>query len=171
MTPIFETERLYARPYTLEDAPAAYEMYRDPEVAKFIRDVPEESVETQRATLERVLARFAEMGPEFGFWALVEKETGTIVGSIMLKPLPGHPEVEVGWHLARWAWGKGYATEAARACFEHGFKVLSVPRLVAVVNPLNTRSIAVTTRLGLRPEGMVNAYGFDLNLYVMDRPE
>jgi RimJ/RimL family protein N-acetyltransferase len=171
MTPIFETERLYARPYTLEDAPAAFEVYRDPEVARFIRNAPEESVETQRATLEWILNKYGAMEPGFGFWALVEKETDTVVGSVVLKPLPGHPEIEVGWHLARRVWGKGYATEAGRACIEHGFKTFDMPRIVAVVNPLNTRSSAVALRLGMRPEGMVSAYNFDLNLYVLDRPE
>ena len=165
-----ETERLFIRNWTLDDVEAAYAMYSDPEVARFIRDAPEESLESQRATLEVVLKKYDEMGGGFGFWAIVEREAGEIVGSVILKPLPGHDMIEVGWHLARSAWGKGYATEAARAVLDYGFNGLGLARIVAVVNPLNERSLAVARRLGMHYEGQVQAYKMDLELFVLDRP-
>ena len=85
----------------------------------------------------------------FGNWAIVEKESGRVVGAVILQPLPGHPEIEVGWHLARRAWGKGYATESARLGVDYGFETLGLNRIVAVINPANHRSLAVAERLGM----------------------
>src|SRR5438034_841932 len=115
MTTIFETERLWVRPWRVEDAEEAFEIYGDPEVCTFIsRAGPEPSLEAQRESLARIFARYEEQDGGYGSWAIVEKASGRIVGAVILKPLPGHPEIEVGWHLARRAWGNGYATEAGR---------------------------------------------------------
>jgi RimJ/RimL family protein N-acetyltransferase len=165
MSILFETERLLIRPYTPDDAEEAFEIYNDPEVAHFIGGVVEESIETQRASLERINRRYEEAGGGFGYWAIVEKTGGRIVGTVILQPLPGWPEVEVGWHLARRAWGNGYATEAARGCLDYGFGTLGLTRIVAVVDPLNTRSLAVARRLGMKHEGIIRAYEKDLEFF------
>jgi RimJ/RimL family protein N-acetyltransferase len=112
---LFQTDRLRIRPWTLsdQDVAQAYAMYSNPEVARFIRDAPEESLETQRATLERVRARFVDAPEGIGWWAVELKETGRVIGTVSIKPLPGYDHVEVGYHLARRYWGHGYATEAA----------------------------------------------------------
>ncbi len=62
---------------------------------------------------------------------------------------PFTPCVEIGWRLARAAWGYGYATEAARACLEHAFGVLALPEVLAFTVPANVRSRAVMRRLGM----------------------
>jgi RimJ/RimL family protein N-acetyltransferase len=113
---LFQTERLRIRPWTRseDDVAQAYAMYSDPEVARFIRNAPEESLETQRATLERVLGRFADAPEGTGWWAVELKETGKVIGTVNVKPLPGNDHIEVGYHLARPYSGNGYATEAAR---------------------------------------------------------
>src|SRR4051812_48776726 len=97
MDAIFETERLLVRQYTPEDAEAAFRIYGDPEVAHW---GPDESVEATRAGLKRIQARYGHDGG-LGCWAIEEKETGSVVGSVILKRLPGWPEIEGGWHLAR----------------------------------------------------------------------
>jgi len=164
----FETERLILRTYTLDDAEGAYEIYRDPEVCEFIRpDGPETSVENQREMLQKIITRYQELGNGFNCWAIVEKESDRVIGSAMLKPLPGHDEIEVGWHLGRWVWGKGYATESGGRLLEYGFKELGLQRIVAVVDPKNDRSLAVARRLGMNEEGIVRAYDHDLVLFAM----
>ncbi len=169
---IFETDRLILRPYSLDDAEAAFEVYRDPEVCEFIRpDGPETSVENQRATIQKIMDRYNEMGNGFNCWAIVEKETGGLSGSAMLKPLPGHQEIEVGWHLGRWVWGRGYAGEAGRRLLKYGFEELGLVRIVAVVDPRNTRSLSVARRLGMTEESMVRAYDHDLVLFAMTADE
>ena len=169
MSAVFETERLLIRPYTPDDAADAFEMYGDPEVTRFLGDgIVEESVETQREALERVNRRYAELGAGFGFWAIVEKATGRIAGTLILKPMPGSTEIEVGWHLARRAWGNGYATEAARRCLQYAFETLGLKRIVAVTMPENERSMAVARRLGMKHEGRARAYDRDLELFACE---
>jgi RimJ/RimL family protein N-acetyltransferase len=168
---IFETDRLRARPWTTSesDVADAFAMYSDPEVSRFIRDAPEESLESQRALLERVIQRYRELGGGYGFWAVEEKASGRIVGASMVKPVPGHEHIEVGWHLARPAWGKGYATEAARGAIAYGFEKLGLERIVAVVHPDNARSLAVARRLGMAHTGRIHAYDQELELFVLER--
>src|SRR5690242_5630310 len=116
MNLVFQTERLIVRDWTMDDVESAFAIYGDPEVMEFISPTgPEPSLEAQREKLASMLKKYEEMVGGYGFWALEEKDSGRIVGSIMVKPLPGHDEIEVGWHLGRFAWGKGFATEAARA--------------------------------------------------------
>ncbi|MEO6061298.1 MAG: GNAT family N-acetyltransferase [Thermoflexales bacterium] len=75
--------------------------------------------------------------------------------------------IEVGWHLGR---GKGCATEAARACLDYGFPSLHLDRIVAVVHPDNPASRRVTERLGMKPEGRIRVYNFDLDLFALNAP-
>lgn len=169
---IFETERLIIRTWELSDAADALEMYGHPDVLRFLplRAAETASLETQWASLEKANQRYAELNDGTGFWAVVERESGRVIGASLLKALPGHPEIEVGWHQNPNFWGKGYATEAARGALEYGWNTLKLNRIVAVVLPDNHKSIAVTQRLGMKFEGMVQAYDLDLNLYSLSRP-
>jgi RimJ/RimL family protein N-acetyltransferase len=60
-------------------------------------------------------------------------------------------ETELGWALRRNAWGRGYATEAGRACVEWGFSGFDLPSMTAMINAENDRSIRVAERLGFAP--------------------
>ncbi|WP_428268232.1 GNAT family N-acetyltransferase [Haliangium sp.] len=160
-TLLFETERLVARPWRLDDAPAAFCIYGDPEVARYIGGHVETSVEGQRQTLSKILARFE--GTPFGSWPLIEKAGGALVGTILLKPLPDRAralseDIEIGWHLARTAWGRGYATEAGRACLGYAFGGLRLELVHAVVEPPNRASQAVCRRLGMDHHGRTQRY-------------
>jgi len=85
----------------------------------------------------------------YGQWALERKEDGAWVGQAGLWNPPGWPGLEVGWRLAREAWGEGYATEAGRAAIEWAWKTLDVNDLISVIQPGNVASILVAERLGL----------------------
>jgi len=157
---VFETERLRARPWTLDDAEAAYEIYRSPEVARYLGSVPQpvESVEAMRERLERWLGvNDALAGTGYGFWAL-ETHDGTLVGATLLKPLPDAEEVEVGWHLGTAHWGSGYATESARGAIAYGFERCGLDVVYAVIVAENIASIAVARRLGMTYEGSTDRY-------------
>ena len=150
---IFETPRLIIRQYTEADAEQALAIYSDPEVMRFIgmmkAATPITTVEQMRQNLiERRMKRYAE-NPQFGGWAAVLKDTGTIIGTIILLNLDNSPEIEVGWHLARSAWGHGYATEGGRGAIDYGFNVAGLDRIACVVHPDNHKSLAVARRLGL----------------------
>lgn len=109
-------------------------------------------------TVERFERRFDEQG--YGLWALELLSTGEFVGFTGLNPMPagvpGEGHLEVGWRLARTAWGHGYATEAARAAVRTGFEEIGLPELWSLTAVSNTRSEAVMRRLGMQRWGVVD---------------
>ena len=169
MSAIFTTERLRARRWTPDDADAAFAMYSDPEVMRWLGDGharPVPSVEVMRRALE---SRAEQDHGLYGMWALGRIDDEVVVGSVILAPLEQRgPDIEIGWHLARAHWGHGYATEGAGALLRYGFDVLALPRIIAVVYPQNSRSIAVCERIGMRHEGTMRAYEHDLELYAAE---
>ncbi len=153
---VIETERLYARPWCLDsDIEAVIGIYSHPEVVRFIGNQRIKTREQAQAYLQFRIEKTQESGGIYGSWALVERRSGAVIGCILLKVLPGKNHVptehiEVGWHLAREAWGQGFATEAARAMVHRALHVLGLRRVVAVAEPANLGSIAVMQRLGMK---------------------
>jgi ribosomal-protein-alanine N-acetyltransferase len=90
----------------------------------------------------------------YGLWALETRRDGALIGFAGLEPIGflAHftPAIEVGWRLARRAWGHGYATEAGAAAIEYGFANGGLRNIVSITSTTNTRSIAVMERLGMR---------------------
>lgn len=166
---MFETERLRARDWTLDDVEAAYAIYRDEDVVRYLGSVPQpvESADAMRVRVQRWIAVNDSYGTSgYGFWAL-ETHGGTLVGATLLKPLPEHEdEVEVGWHLGKAHWGNGYATEGARGAIEHGFADVGLDVVHAVIVKENAASVAVARRLGMAYRGSTDRYyGRPLELY------
>jgi RimJ/RimL family protein N-acetyltransferase len=106
--------------------------------------------EQSAAAVARWRRHWEEHG--FGLWAVEEREGSRFVGRVGVqfhRLWPADPEV--GWGIDPDVWGRGYATEAGAAAIAHAFATLEIPRLVSIVLPGNTASIAVQTRLGIRP--------------------
>jgi RimJ/RimL family protein N-acetyltransferase len=143
------TPRLILREWRDSDLDAWAAMSADPEGMAWLLG-PKTRAESE-AAVERWRARFAEHG--FGFCALEAPGVADFIGvgglGKILYEAPFTPAVEVGWRLARPFWGRGYATEAARAALEDGFGRLGLPEIVATTMPANHRSRAVMTRLGM----------------------
>jgi ribosomal-protein-alanine N-acetyltransferase len=143
------TERLLLRRWRDADLEPAARMCADPEVMRhFVAPLTTEQTEGMIGRLE---AHFEQHG--FGVWALERGDDGAFLGFTGLPTIAyeAHftPAVEIGWRLAREAWGHGYATEAARACVHHAFDVLQLDELVSVTVPANVRSRAVMERIGM----------------------
>lgn len=144
-----------------------YAIYRDPEVTEFIGG-PVPDIETQRERLSLSMERtrvWSERG--MGGWCLMRKEDGAVIGTSMLKPvpfskdldpMPVQQDIEVGWYLGRAFWGQGFALEGAQGAIDHGFRVLGLPRIIAVVNPENYRSLRVAEKLGMHQEANTDRY-------------
>ncbi|HEV2890540.1 MAG TPA: GNAT family N-acetyltransferase [Frankiaceae bacterium] len=162
---IFETERLRARDWRPEDAEAAYGIYRDDDVVRVLGSVPQpvESMEAMRERVGRWIANRTDDG--YGFWAL-ETHEGTLVGATLVKPLPDAAEVEIGWHLGKAHWGRGYATESGTAAARYAFEHQGLDVVYAVVVRDNEPSLAVARRLGMTYEGSTDRYyGKELELF------
>ena len=148
MTTILETERLVVRTWSPADEDEGFGIWSDAEVMRYVgTGLPKESVAEVRAWIDRMAAHHELHG--FGFWAVVEKESGQLVGSCgMGYQRDGGPPVEFGYTLARSRWGRGYATEAAGACLRYAFERLGFTELVASVDALNVASQRVLEKIG-----------------------
>jgi len=145
--PRLRTERLLLREFRPDDREPFATLNADPEVAATLsKALTREESDAFADTIER---RWREDG--FGLWALERVEDGAFLGFSGLSvpswaPIPG---IEIGWRLARSAWGFGYATEAAHATLAFAFETLLLGELVSFTAAVNTRSRAVMARLGM----------------------
>lgn len=170
MSVIFTTERLRARSWQPGDADAGFAIYSDPAVMRYLGDGSGATVPSIQAMRRSIQARAErDGGSPYGMWALERLDDEVIVGSILLIPLENKgPDIEAGWHLARAHWGNGYATEAGRAILRYAFDTLGLARVLAVVYPENEASLRVAERIGMRRDGMRQAYGRELVSFVAE---
>jgi RimJ/RimL family protein N-acetyltransferase len=132
-----------------------------------------ESVEAMHRSIDRWAAREA---PPYGIWAVVPRESGEPVGTVLLLPFTDAddrplPEVEIGWHFHPEAWGHGYATESARGALDRAWSA-GLPEVYAVIHHGNGRSVAVTQRLGMTALGRTDRfYGIELDAFRIARPD
>lgn len=132
-------------------------VYCDEEVMRYIPGGALADEEAVRAALSRYAADQAEHG--FSSWAVVERESGRLIGDAGFAWYDPPDEVELGYTLARDSWGKGYATEAARACLQAGVEHLHVNRIVSLVDERNEASLRVPERIGMTRVDVVEAHG------------
>ena len=153
MTIELETERLRLRQWRASDRAPFAQMNADPRVMEFFPARLDPAASD--ALAGRIEARIAERS--WGLWAAELRapsgKAGDFIGFIGLQPpiaqLPCSPCVEVGWRLAQPYWGKGFATEGARAAIRFGFEKLGLDEIVSFTVPANRRSRAVMERLGM----------------------
>jgi RimJ/RimL family protein N-acetyltransferase len=166
--PTLETERLLLREWRDADLDAYAAMCSDPEVMRFFS-----SGVMHRDDAWRQMAQFAGHWTlrGFGTWAVEHRESGEMIGRIGLHQPEGWPGLEVGWSLARAAWGHGYATEGGAASLDFAWRDLGAERVISIIDPDNAASIAVARRLGETFERTWRHTGRSLHIYGIDRPE
>jgi RimJ/RimL family protein N-acetyltransferase len=168
----FSTARLAVRDWTPADAPAAFAIYGRDEVMRWLGPQPRRVVPSLEQMRERItaMAERAAAEPDYGLWPMQLQTTGEVIGAVLLQPLPGGQDVEIGWHLNPDYWGCGYAIEAARGALGLAFGPRGLDRVVAVVDPDNLRSLAVCRRLSMVYLGQTNEYyGLTLELFELTR--
>lgn len=171
---LYETDRLIVREWTRQPADLArvFDTYSRWEVARWLGAQPRAMDDPAQAaaSVDRWRAHYADSGGRYGCWAIEVRETGTVAGSVLLKPLPNSDgstptDIEVGWHLHPDSWGNGYASEAARGAIAREFDA-GTEEIFAVVNPDNDRSLAVCRRLGMSALGLTDRwYGMTLESF------
>lgn len=143
------TPRLILRAWLDDDRAPFAEMNADPRVMAFFPTILDRKASD--AVMDTLKAHFAAYG--FGLCALELRGAGEFVGFTGLKRIsfdaPFAPEVEIGWRLMHPFWGRGLASEAARAAMEYGFKILRLPEIVAITPVRNLRSRRVMERIGM----------------------
>ena len=147
-----ETERLILRRFTEADIDNLVELDGDPAVLRYING----GTPTAREMIEReILPRFLEYYDRFtdyGYWAAIERSSGTFLGWFCLHPEEGRSEdvLSLGYRLRQAAWGKGYSTEGARALVDKGFSELGMQRVVAMTYEHNLASRRVMGKVGMK---------------------
>jgi RimJ/RimL family protein N-acetyltransferase len=146
---VIKTDRLILRPWRPEDRAPFAAMNADPAVMEFF--VSTMTREESDSLADKIEAGFAERG--FGLWAVEELETGEFLGfaGLIYQSFEAHftPAFEIGYRLARPAWGKGYATEASRAAVAYGFTEAGLSDIVSMTCVPNVRSQNVMRKLGM----------------------
>ena len=146
------TERLVLRPVTADDHPALLAHWTLPDVRRFLFDGAALSAAEVTETIGESARDFAEGG--YGIWLVHEHGHGELAGTAGLRPLD-HIGLEIFYSLAPGSWGRGYATEAARAVVGHALETLGLAEVLAEVDEGNAASVAVVKRLGMIPFAVV----------------
>ena len=163
--PILRTARLTIRSLSLHDLDAFAAIFADAEtMASYRRTF---SREESRGWIERSLLRYDRDG--FALCAVVRTEDGLYLGDCgpSIRVVDGVDEPEIGWHVRRDLWGRGYATEAALALRDWFFDDLARDRLIALVAPSNAASCRVAEKIGMRAERETVVFGGPHRVYVV----
>ncbi|MQA10965.1 MAG: GNAT family N-acetyltransferase [Pseudonocardiaceae bacterium] len=151
MDVFLETERMLLRRFTESDVDNLVTLDGDPRVMRFLNGgdpISREEIETE--VLPEILDHYKDF-EEFGFWAAIEKGTGEFLGWFEFRPRDGGgvTNIELGYRLRSSAWGKGYATEGARALIHKGFAEFGVRSVTATTMTVNVASRRVMEKAGL----------------------
>lgn len=167
MTSVFESQRLLFRLFTEEDAPLVQLLNSDPEVLQYVHELPTDTLEKAMANLcERILPQYQLYG--YGRWAVFTKDDNRFIGWCGLKFRPERNEIDLGYRFVKSAWGKGYATEAAKATLDYGFHTLHIPRIVAVAQTENLASIRVIGKCGFQFSHVDVIEGFHVKVFQLE---
>jgi RimJ/RimL family protein N-acetyltransferase len=162
--PILQTQRLLLREYRREDFDAFAAHCADPVSAAHL-------VPADRPAAWRIFCSQAGLWllDGAGWWAVEEKETGRLVGSIGAFFREESTVMELGWNTYRAFWGQGFANEAAAAVVHHALEVRREPKVRALIAAANESSLRVARRLGLSFEADTELYGKAVGIYTRER--
>ena len=150
--PLLNTERLVLRGFETGDAVSVYAYAQSEKVAGMAGFAPHKTVEDSRAMVQTFMEKEAH-------WAIVEKATGSVIGSISLQTDGKRPKIEnarrMGYVLGEKYWGRGYATEACREILRYAFEDVGCPVISADLFPANIKSKRVLKKLGFMPDGVI----------------
>lgn len=165
--PVLETARLRLRSFRDEDLDDYAALCADPEVMRYLGTGQTLGRAEAWRQMAFILGHWRLRG--FGLWAVEARDSGELLGRIGHLHPEGWPGFEVAWTLARPHWGKGYATEGARAAVAHAFTALGRDRVISLIHPENRASIRVAERIGERPTGRAEVFGHEVIVYELTR--
>jgi RimJ/RimL family protein N-acetyltransferase len=167
VVPRVTTERLVLREWRDCDLDAFAGMTADAEVMRYLGGV------VDRCQAWRMMSLFAGHWQlrGFGTWVVQRRADEAVLGRAGLWQPEGWPGVEVGWMFARSAWGRGYATEAARAAINWAWANLGCERLISLIADENEQSIHVAQRLGMSPVDRHKHHSLQVTVYELRKQD
>ena len=147
---VVETQRMRLRQLTRDDVENLLGIFSDPVAMRYYPSTKTRS-ETEK-WIHWNLESYQKYG--FGLWAAILKDSNEFAGQcgLVVQPVDGKTEIEIGYLFLRKYWGQGLATEAALACRNYGFASLNFTRLVSLINPQNRPSRRVAEKIGMTLE-------------------
>lgn len=162
-----ETARLRLRMFQPSDVDDLAALFADPDVMRYVEDGKPKDRTVAENAINGIIAHWRRHG--FGRWAVEDKATKEFLGFGGLRSLFGTPEVV--YHFAKAQWGKGLATELARASLRFGFEEHQFDRIVAIAKPENAASIHVMEKLGMHFEMRTSYYNIEVVQYAISADE
>jgi len=163
---IFETERLFVRPYTMDDLDDFFRMNGNEEVMRFIR--PAQTLEQSKLFLQKIIVAYTER-PGIGRWAMFLRENSQFAGSFAIIPVEKSDKLQMGYSLLKENWGKGYASESVKCGIQYAFDKLGLTEIAAITFPENVSSQKVLFKNGFLFEKNIREDGELLNFYILHK--
>ena len=162
--PYLHTERLVLREYRRQDFEAFAAHLADPVSAAHLGSA-------DRHAAWRIFCSQAGLWliDGAGWWAVEEKETGQVVGTVGAFFREECTLMELGWNTYRAFWGRGFANEAAAAALDYALDIRGEPTVRALIASSNASSLRVARRLGLTYEAETEIYGKAVGIYTLER--
>lgn len=166
-TPTLTTARLTLRPFAEADVDPLHRILQEEGILRYFPK-PEPP---ERERVERLIAHHLAHWQEHGYgrWAVEPRAESRLIGWCGLEYLPETGETEVGYLLSKAFWGRGLATEGARASVQYGFEHLGLETIVGITHPDNIASQRVLEKLGLSFTNCARYYGMDCFRYAVER--
>lgn len=159
----FRTERLHLRMFRSNDLDAYAAMCADAEVMRYIGEGGPVGRDVAWRHMALFLGAWTLRG--HGMWAVERRSDGRLIGRVGFLDPEGWPGCELGWLLAREAWGQGYAREAASAALACGREELGLVEVISLIRPDNAASIGLATRLGATLDRTMDFMGGPTQVY------
>ncbi len=153
---VFETERLILREYAMDDWQSVHVYASDADLVKFMEWGPNSEDDT-KGYIQNMIMTQRQNPREVYEFAITLKQDGSLIGGCGLH-LEGHSQATLGYCLNRQLWEHGFATEAAYALCQHGFRKIHLHRIFATCRPDNTASARVMEKLGMKKEGVLREH-------------
>ena len=165
---ILETTRLMLREFVDDDVDALAAILSDPETMRFYPAPLDRGGVAD--WIQRNRRRYRTDG--FGIWAMILKSSNELIGDcgLIRQLVEDRDEIEIGYHVRRNLWGNGFATEAAQACRDYGFRQLPVKRLISLIRPENLASRRVAEKNGMAAGKGILWHGLPHLVYSIPAP-
>jgi len=161
-----QSQRLVTRKITLNDIEEWSEFFKDKDAVKFLPNPDINStIERSAFWINKQLKRYQDN--TYGLQALIDKETNQFVGQCGLlgQTIDGKEEIEIGYHIFKKHWGKGYAPEAAKLFIDYSFNNNITDSVISIIHIDNIKSQRVAEKNGLTREKQVKWSNLDVFIY------
>ena len=167
---LLTTQRLRLEPYTEAHTEGLFILNSNTDVMRYITGRPLSMEETVNH-IQHIKECWAHYG--FSSWSIIESSTGQIIGSCGVQHLEFNPDnpIEIGWRIIPQKWGKGFATEAAKAIMDFAFNNQKFQLVYAVCHKENLKSVRVMKKLGMNFHGIERWYDIETKVFTLSRVE